>query len=151
MWIVSAMPSSVSLVAVVVKAPSTMISLSVMSRSRSSCAVCVSSASSAGFPIWLVGGRMNPRAPVLVFAGDHAELIDVPELGRLFGLNRPGFDGGSGVLISGQDLVGRGGQRRSFVVSFWVVDVCERACPGGGGGGSARGEAATATAAGLGS
>jgi hypothetical protein len=27
-----------------------------------------SSVSSAGFPIWLFGGRMNPRAPFLVLA-----------------------------------------------------------------------------------
>jgi len=44
-----------------------MISLSLMSRLRSCWAVSGSSVSSAGFPIRLVGGRMNPRAPFLVF------------------------------------------------------------------------------------
>ena len=48
--------------------PSSMISVSVMSRFFSSSAVAGSSVFSAGFPIFDVGGRMNPRAPRLVLA-----------------------------------------------------------------------------------
>jgi hypothetical protein len=39
-----------------------------MSRFASSAAVAGSSVSSPGLPIWLEGGRMNPRAPGLVLA-----------------------------------------------------------------------------------
>jgi hypothetical protein len=45
-----------------------MISLSVMSSLVSSAAVSGSSVFSAGFPISLLDGRMNPRAPRLVLA-----------------------------------------------------------------------------------
>jgi hypothetical protein len=79
MCTVSARPSSVVLLGVGMNPPSSMISLSVMSSFASSSAVAVSSVFSAGFPISLLGGRMNPRAPFLVFGGDLAELVDVPE------------------------------------------------------------------------
>jgi hypothetical protein len=56
------------LLSLVVNPPSTITSRSVSSSARSSSAVWGSSVFSAGFPISLTGGRMNPRAPRFVFA-----------------------------------------------------------------------------------
>ena len=68
MWTSSVRPSSAALVGACLNPPSTITSRSLMPRFWSSAAVVGSSVSSAGLPIWLVGGRMNPRAPGLVLA-----------------------------------------------------------------------------------
>ena len=82
MWIVSARPSSAVWVGACLNPPSTITSRSLMPRFSSSAAVLGSSVSSAGLPIWLWGGRMNPRAPGLVLAViphavRHTELVGV--------------------------------------------------------------------------
>ncbi|MGO9956017.1 MAG: hypothetical protein ACLP50_08545, partial [Solirubrobacteraceae bacterium] len=66
--LVGEVASSAVLVGVTLNPPSTITSRSLISRLVSSAAVSGSSVSSAGLPIWLTGGRMNPRAPGLVLA-----------------------------------------------------------------------------------